>query len=79
MWLGGFLAVPASGLPVPMMAEAGLGRCGESWETTGVPALATSLEELAGTVAPPKYARVDLIYCGTQARRHRPYLSNKGL
>ena len=39
--------------------------------------LATSLEELAGTAR----VGVDLIYCGTQARRHRPYLpghQNKG-
>ena len=38
---------------------------------------ASSLEELAGTAR----VGVDLIYCGTQARRHRPYLlghQNKG-
>jgi hypothetical protein len=52
-WRGGFLAVDqhwAFQLSVPMMADADLGRYGESrWGTTAVPALATSSEELAGT------------------------------
>jgi hypothetical protein len=66
MWLSEFLAVRHRTFQTFQSQ-----RCSESWETTGAPT--------PGDVSAPRPKLADTwlgsTYCGTQAPRHRPYLS----